>query len=455
MPKIVAGVIAHDGNAYSIQAQNVWRRFMDKHPDIDVWFLKYAASVGAETVLDKNAKTIWVGYPEGAPREDEVHYMLKKTIVFFETMLLQDPSWEWMLRTDLSSLYHWGRLIETLQRLAPQHVLTSAILPGGSPTGCGTMFSRHIVQAIVDACHRRPDYLSKKIYDDVALGEIIRNAGFAQETWTEAQFFHIALNTPIQHTHHHLRCLLSRDVGCRSRDEIPMMNRWVTAWYPDEEAPLPRDAAAAVEFIEAGYQRAAHTVGDINEHIPTLQALVADGSCSAVAELGVRQPTSTYAFLKGLLESSRTPQRRRRLICVDKAPAEGIDHIREVAVRAGIELSFHQHDSATIVLPEPVDLLFIDTWHIYGHLKRELAQHHARVSRYIAMHDTVVDGEHGESVRCGWDTAKQAQESGYPESEIRTGLRPAIAEFLKDHPEWVLHADHKNNNGLVVLRRQP
>ena len=25
---------------------------------------------------------------------------------------------------------------------------------------------------------------------------------------------------------------------------------------------------------------------------------------------------------------------------------------------------------------QPVDLLFIDTWHVYGHLRRELEQHH-------------------------------------------------------------------------------
>lgn len=32
-------------------------------------------------------------------------------------------------------------------------------------------------------------------------------------------------------------------------------------------------------------------------------------------------------------------------------------------------------------LEEEVDLLFIDTWHVYGHLKRELAAHQARVRR--------------------------------------------------------------------------
>ena len=44
-------------------------------------------------------------------------------------------------------------------------------------------------------------------------------------------------------------------------------------------------------------------------------------------------------------------------------------------------------------LDGPVDLLFIDTFHVYGQLKRELARFEGQVRRYIAMHDTEVDAE--------------------------------------------------------------
>jgi hypothetical protein len=59
----------------------------------------------------------------------------------------------------------------------------------------------------------------------------------------------------------------------------------------------------------------------------------------------------------------------------------------------------------------------------------------------------------GESIRAGWNTAQQAASSGYPESEIRRGLKPAIDEFLAAHPEWTVKEVFTNNNGLTVLQR--
>jgi hypothetical protein len=69
------------------------------------------------------------------------------------------------------------------------------------------------------------------------------------------------------------------------------------------------------------------------------------------------------------------------------------------------------------------------------------------------MHDTSIDAEDGESIRRGWDTAKQAEESGYPEEEIRKGLWPAILEFLDNHPEWILKERFTNCYGLTILER--
>ena len=124
-----------------------------------------------------------------------------------------------------------------------------------------------------------------------------------------------------------------------------------------------------------------------------------------------------------------------------------------LAATNGIEYTFRQHDSATVDIPSEVDMLFIDTWHIYGHLKRELAKHHPSVKKYIIMHDTTVDEWEGESIRMGMDIPKQVQESGYPEEEIRKGLWPAVEEFLAEHSEWKIKERFTNNNGLTILER--
>ena len=99
------------------------------------------------------------------------------------------------------------------------------------------------------------------------------------------------------------------------------------------------------------------------------------------------------------------------------------------------------------------DLLFIDTWHIYGHLKRELARWNESVNKFIILHDTTVDEWIGETVRVGWDALKQSRESGIPVEEIRKGLWPAVEEFLATNPEWKIELRLTNNNGLTVLSR--
>ena len=66
-------------------------------------------------------------------------------------------------------------------------------------------------------------------------------------------------------------------------------------------------------------------------------------------------------------------------------------------------------------------MVFIDTWHIYCHLKRELAKFAPVVNKYIIMHDTTIDEIYGETKRNGWNAEIQAQETGYTIEEIRSG----------------------------------
>ena len=200
-------------------------------------------------------------------------------------------------------------------------------------------------------------------------------------------------------------------------------------------------------MILKNYERACSTVSDINEHLPTLRAYAA--KCSSVAEMGVRSVVSTWAFLQGLVDSSSPT---KSLQCLDLADVPSMAMICREVKQAKIDMCFIQGDSAKTPI-KPVDLLFIDTWHVYGHLKRELEFHHAKVAKYIIMHDTTLDALVGESIRAGWNTAQQAASSGYPESEIRRGLKPAIDEFLAAHPEWTVKEVFTNNNGLTVLQR--
>ena len=195
------------------------------------------------------------------------------------------------------------------------------------------------------------------------------------------------------------------------------------------------------------FEQKKNTDSDINQHLERLMTLTKE--CQIVAELGVRDAVSTWAFLEGLKTNG---QETKTLICVDINDAPNFDEIIKDSAKEGIDVSFIKGDSAKVDLPY-VDLLFIDTWHVYGHLKREFEKHHQNVGKYIALHDTDVDKTRGESVRLGCNIAQQSQETGYPEEEIRKGLQFAIDEFLENNSEWCLFETYSNNNGLTILKR--
>ena len=187
--------------------------------------------------------------------------------------------------------------------------------------------------------------------------------------------------------------------------------------------------------------------GDVNEHLFTL--LDYAKRCESTCELGVRDGISTAALALGLAKNGKA---QRRLLCVDIADCSGVRSLA-LARSSGIPAEFVQANSATIDLPE-VDLLFIDSWHCYGHLRRELAKHHSQVRKWIIMHDTNVYGRFGEAVRWQSDLIKVAEDSGYSIDDVYKGLNFAVAEFLAATPEWTIEAVHEHNHGLTILKRQ-
>jgi len=198
--------------------------------------------------------------------------------------------------------------------------------------------------------------------------------------------------------------------------------------------------------LENGYNLRCKQRSDINEHLPTLYRYAKE--CSHITEIGVRSAVSSYAFGFGL---KGTPN--NKLIQIDLNDHANIREFASKCAAEGVNTVFYQGNDLDVPM-EPTELLFIDTWHVYGHLKRELARWHSSVSKYIIMHDTTVDEWEGETIRCRMNASEQSRTSGYPIEEINKGQWPAIEEFLRDHPEWVLKERFTNNNGLTVLSRK-
>jgi len=200
--------------------------------------------------------------------------------------------------------------------------------------------------------------------------------------------------------------------------------------------------------IERQYYLKCKAPSDIFEHLPTLYKYARESS--QIAEFGVRSVVSTWAFLRALRDTNAP---NKKLLCVDLEKSDNINAALAAAKNANITLEFIEANDLAVDLKDGVDFLFIDTWHVYPQLKRELETHSSKVRKYIAMHDTEIDGEKGESVRLGWDIKAQSSFSGYSEADIRTGLKKAITEFLESHHEWRVREAFTNNNGLTILER--
>jgi hypothetical protein len=197
--------------------------------------------------------------------------------------------------------------------------------------------------------------------------------------------------------------------------------------------------------IENKYKDLCETPSDINEHLPTLHDLATQ--CQHVTELGVRGVVSSWALLRGLPEGGT--------LFMNDITSCDVSEIQHVAkTEKNVDITFVEGDDLKIDIPTETDMTFIDTWHVYGHLKRELARYAPITKKFIVMHDTTVDADHGETVRCRWNAERQSTTTGIPVDEITKGLWPAIEEFLAENVgTWELIKRYTNNNGLTIIKR--
>jgi hypothetical protein len=201
------------------------------------------------------------------------------------------------------------------------------------------------------------------------------------------------------------------------------------------------------ELIKNKYNNLSRFPSDINEHLPTLYKYATE--CETILETGVRGCVSSWALVYGLLNNNSV---NKAIILNDIYPCN-IDELLACTNGLPIIVQYKWLNNLELEIPYNVDLTFIDTWHVYGQLKRELDKFSKITMKYIIMHDTTVDECEGESIRERFHIDTQVKFSGFPRDEITRGLWPAISEFLSLHPEWVLHERFTNNNGLTILKR--
>ena len=196
-------------------------------------------------------------------------------------------------------------------------------------------------------------------------------------------------------------------------------------------------------LIDIMYYNMCQNYSNIHEHLPTLKKYADE--CNSIIQLGYDQGNAVWAFIA-------SNYYKNKLLLVDNNPKYILD-ILDITNKLNLNFSYKWCNYLDLEVNETFDLTFIDTWHVYGQMKRELAKFSKITNKYIIMHDTTVDEWYGESIRMGHDIIEESKKSGFPEEEIISGVWPAIIEFLTNNKEWVLHERYTNNNGLTILKK--
>jgi predicted O-methyltransferase YrrM len=164
---------------------------------------------------------------------------------------------------------------------------------------------------------------------------------------------------------------------------------------------------------------------DISNHLPVLSMLITEFGLRNIVELGVRAGNSTLV----LLEAAR--RIGGRVLSIDVEPCL---EARTRVDNAGFSdiwkfLEGSDLDVSEADIPQPIDLLFIDTSHLYGHTVEELKKYSPYLSKgaWIAFHDYV----------------------SFP------GVTRAVHEFVQSLSHKASFYPLVHQNGLALIRIRP
>lgn len=203
-------------------------------------------------------------------------------------------------------------------------------------------------------------------------------------------------------------------------DPIGRVNPLGYSDKPKVALPMPSIEDAA--NLEALFLWACKTPRDTHDHLPTFKRLVESVDSAVVVEISKRRETG-IGWAAG---------RPAHLISFLTEHDPLSDLARLTAGAAGVKWDVIRVPESPESVPE-CDILFIDSRHTKDQLLRELRNFGKGVRKHIVLHDTEIYCYRGEN--------------GGP------GLCPAIAEWLKDNPEWFVLEHHRNLYGLSVLSR--
>lgn len=445
--KLIVLIIASNGPEYS-KFQAIWYKYMNRFPEIKCFFL-----FGADQEILYKDNSIVTEF-----KESLIPGVLDKTLHGFE-YINSNFTYDYLLRTNLSSFYRFDLLLRLLEKNRSNYVF--AVIGYESripfPSGAGFILSPDVVELIV----KHKAEVNRDIIDDVSIGRFLHTnkipviQAIRYDVTTPKSMDVIEAELGNRNFYHFRLKTLDRGY------DVNVMNYLYNRYYvtSNESKPLlgemndvknmvskitPEILTSSIKDI---FLQKCQQVSDIYEHLPILYDY--SKKCETITEFGVRTPTSSYAFAAGLLDNGSST---KKLLGVDLNSNTEITKFKAECEAQKIEYKFIQGNDLYVNI-ERTDMLFIDSWHVYEQLIRELETHCYKVNKWIILHDTEVDKMTGESIRNGWNIYDQMKETGFSYAGIYLGLWPAVQQFLHNHKEFTLEKSLQNCNGLTILRR--
>lgn len=201
---------------------------------------------------------------------------------------------------------------------------------------------------------------------------------------------------------------------------------------PDDNysSTLPQPPNADRMTLQELQQWTADTPRDLNQHVPLIAQMA--GACTSAAEFsGRRESTVALLSCKGTIHSFNSEGNDTLFRTIKRIVADTstVEYTRKLTTYAYESIAV-----PVIELPEPVELLFIDTEHHGERITAELNVNAKHVKRAIIIHDTYIYGENGAG---------------------GSGMIPAMDAWLEANPDWFVMRHVARQFGLTVLGRDP
>ena len=142
--------------------------------------------------------------------------------------------------------------------------------------------------------------------------------------------------------------------------------------------------------------------------------------CNSYTELGINQGTTlAIPVLKGI---STITAYDITLGPYNRAKGLFDEHAKQ------LDINYNVYEANTLAINiDPVDVLYIDTVHLYDHLIKELALHGGKANKFIIVHDTFVNNKE---------------------------LKIAVEEYVDANKEWSVVTDCEINVGFMTIEKK-